>query len=180
MSDMSDKKRKLRKYFQNLRTHEKAKSSEKDWGPKQYETALEFLKQADIPLKEMITASYYPMKDELDINMFSQGSWIYPDNTWTVPIKWHYSGHPEKKYSIDEIISEKKDKKAARKSILVFVPALAVDRKKNRLGYGKGCYDNLLATYGEHLLTVCLVPSHKFIVDELPAELHDEKVDFIF
>ena len=56
---------------------------------------------------------------------------------------------------------------------LVLVPALLVDRRGNRLGKGKGCYDRALARATG--LTVALLHDGE-LVQELPAEPHDVPV----
>lgn len=59
---------------------------------------------------------------------------------------------------------------------LIFVPALMVDKENYRLGYGKGFYDRFL----EKTNAKTIVPiSEKLIVEKLPVEEHDKKVDYI-
>lgn len=59
---------------------------------------------------------------------------------------------------------------------LVIVPAVAYDRRGNRLGRGKGFYDRLLATTKATKIGV----GYEFqIVDEIPAEPHDIKMDMV-
>lgn len=53
---------------------------------------------------------------------------------------------------------------------LVIVPALLVDRRGNRLGKGRGCYDRALARCTA--LTVAVLCDGE-LVDALPAESHD-------
>ncbi len=61
---------------------------------------------------------------------------------------------------------------------LVVAPGLAFDRKGNRLGRGGAYYDRFLAS--EQLkATVCSLAFAEQIVDEVPVEEHDRKVDFI-
>jgi 5-formyltetrahydrofolate cyclo-ligase len=62
---------------------------------------------------------------------------------------------------------------------LVLVPGLAFDRAGHRLGRGGGCYDRFLASLrkqcrGSTALGMCL---HRQIVEEVPTEPHDVKVD---
>lgn len=59
---------------------------------------------------------------------------------------------------------------------LVVVPAVAYDRKGNRLGRGKGFYDRLLSTTKATKIGV----GYEFqIVDEIPAEPHDVRMDIV-
>lgn len=59
---------------------------------------------------------------------------------------------------------------------MVVVPAVAYDRKGNRVGRGKGYYDRLLASTKATKVGV----AYDFqLVDEIDAEPHDVKVDII-
>lgn len=59
---------------------------------------------------------------------------------------------------------------------LFVVPALAFDREKNRLGFGKGCYDRLLADARGIKIGI----GYDFqLVDTLPCDAHDIKMDCI-
>lgn len=59
---------------------------------------------------------------------------------------------------------------------LVVVPAVAYDRRGNRLGRGKGFYDRLLATTRATKVGV----GYEFqIVESIPAEPHDVKMDMV-
>lgn len=61
---------------------------------------------------------------------------------------------------------------------VVFVPAAAVDRDGNRLGWGKGYYDRFLATIDPSTPVVAVVFDSDVVV-EVPAEPHDISVDVI-
>ncbi|MDE6243728.1 MAG: 5-formyltetrahydrofolate cyclo-ligase, partial [Muribaculaceae bacterium] len=59
---------------------------------------------------------------------------------------------------------------------LIVVPAVAYDRRGNRLGRGKGYYDRLLATTKASKIGV----AYEFqVVDDIPAESHDVPVDIV-
>ena len=59
---------------------------------------------------------------------------------------------------------------------LIVVPAVAFDRKGNRLGRGKGFYDRLLATTKAAKVGV----GYEFqLFDEIPAEEHDVPMDMV-
>lgn len=59
---------------------------------------------------------------------------------------------------------------------LIVVPAVAYDRKGNRLGRGKGFYDRLLKTTRATKIGV----GYTFqLVDEVPVEPHDQGVDIV-
>lgn len=59
---------------------------------------------------------------------------------------------------------------------LVIVPAVAFDRKGNRLGRGKGFYDRLLS---ETKATKIGIAYEFQIVDEIPVEPHDVAMDIV-
>lgn len=59
---------------------------------------------------------------------------------------------------------------------LIVVPAVAYDRKGNRLGRGKGYYDRLLSSTHASKIGV----AYEFqIVEEIPTEAHDVPVDIV-
>lgn len=59
---------------------------------------------------------------------------------------------------------------------LIVVPAVAYDRKGNRLGRGKGFYDRLLSTARATKIGV----GYEFqLVDEIPIEAHDVPMDYV-
>lgn len=68
---------------------------------------------------------------------------------------------------------------AARHSIasadLVIVPALAADRRGNRLGRGRGCYDRALAQVGPLIPTIALLYDGE-LLDHVPAGPLDRPV----
>ncbi|NNE46660.1 MAG: 5-formyltetrahydrofolate cyclo-ligase [Rhodothermales bacterium] len=59
---------------------------------------------------------------------------------------------------------------------LILVPALACDVKGLRIGHGFGYYDEFLATTPGVRLCLCMDP---FLVDALPADPHDQRMDII-
>jgi 5-formyltetrahydrofolate cyclo-ligase len=58
---------------------------------------------------------------------------------------------------------------------LIIVPALAADRRGNRLGRGAGCYDRALARVGPSVPTIALLYDHE-LLDEVPAGPLDQRV----
>lgn len=61
---------------------------------------------------------------------------------------------------------------------LIIVPALMVDKKGYRLGYGGGYYDRLLSKLSENVKTICAMPK-ELVVDEFRHEDFDVPVDFV-
>ncbi len=60
---------------------------------------------------------------------------------------------------------------------LVIVPGLAFDRAGRRLGFGRGYYDRLLASV-PRALRYGVGLGHQ-LVEAVPAEPHDERLDFV-
>lgn len=61
---------------------------------------------------------------------------------------------------------------------LVLVPAVAVDRRGNRLGRGGGYYDRSLGFAGPHTRLLALLDAEN-VVDCVPVERHDRAVDAV-
>jgi len=61
---------------------------------------------------------------------------------------------------------------------LVIVPALAVDKKNYRLGYGKGFYDRFLSQLSSDTKTIVCIPKELIVETIFPNE-HDIPVDII-
>lgn len=61
---------------------------------------------------------------------------------------------------------------------LVIMPGVAFDIYGNRLGYGGGYYDRLLSGLKKKVMLVAVAYEEQ-IVDSLPSEAHDVKVDLI-
>lgn len=78
------------------------------------------------------------------------------------------------KYNIMEPCSEHIDFKMLD---FIIVPALLVDKNKNRLGYGAGFYDRFLANC-KTAIKVVAIPK-ELVVDNLPTDIYDIKMDKI-
>jgi len=63
---------------------------------------------------------------------------------------------------------------------LLFVPLAAADREGNRIGYGAGYYDLTLASFRESQRVIAVgVCFSCQILDRVPAEAHDQKLDYL-
>lgn len=70
---------------------------------------------------------------------------------------------------------------------VIIVPGIAFDKKHFRLGYGGGYYDRLLSQYSVNhqpstvnsSITSIGLAFQEQIVEKLPVDKHDQKVDFI-
>jgi 5-formyltetrahydrofolate cyclo-ligase len=61
---------------------------------------------------------------------------------------------------------------------LIIIPGAAFDYSGNRLGYGAGYYDSLLAERKRKIPVIALAYEEQ-IVDSIPSEEHDVRVDMI-
>ena len=61
---------------------------------------------------------------------------------------------------------------------LVVVPALAVDKKNYRLGYGKGFYDRFLSQFKTKMKTIVCIPK-ELIVETICPDDFDISVDIV-
>jgi 5-formyltetrahydrofolate cyclo-ligase len=61
---------------------------------------------------------------------------------------------------------------------IVIVPAVAFDKKLNRLGYGGGYYDRFLQKINKNTLVIGICFDFQ-IIDNLPTKEHDIKMDLI-
>jgi 5-formyltetrahydrofolate cyclo-ligase len=61
---------------------------------------------------------------------------------------------------------------------LIFIPAMAVDRKGQRLGKGKGFYDRALSAF-EQVPPVIAVVFDDELIEAVPTEAHDHPVDAV-
>ena len=66
---------------------------------------------------------------------------------------------------------------AEDEKILMLMPGIAFDKKGNRIGYGGGYYDRYLERNKGKEITKVALAYHFQIFPEIPADLHDEKVD---
>jgi 5-formyltetrahydrofolate cyclo-ligase len=67
---------------------------------------------------------------------------------------------------------------AIREADIVFCPGVAGNARGHRLGRGGGCYDRALARTRPGS-TRCLVIYDEDVVDEIPVDDHDQRVDVI-
>ena len=59
---------------------------------------------------------------------------------------------------------------------VAFIPLIACDKNKNRIGFGKGYYDKFLS--GKNILKIGLAYDFQ-IVDHIPSNSWDVKLDLI-
>jgi len=61
---------------------------------------------------------------------------------------------------------------------LIINPGVVFDRQLNRVGYGKGYYDRILVRKRKDAKVIAVAYEFQ-VLDEVPAEKHDIKMDMI-
>lgn len=82
-------------------------------------------------------------------------------------------------YGILEPVSSREAIPIKTKNNLCIVPGLAFDNEKNRIGYGKGYYDTFFHKYKEIPILKNAIAFDFQVLDKIPADNHDEKMDLI-
>lgn len=96
------------------------------------------------------------------------------------PLEWARYGGPDAlgagPIGLREPIGPRLGPSTIGRAALVLVPALAADRRGVRLGQGGGYYDMTLPLTAPHAALVVILNDEE-LVDELPSEPHDQRVD---
>lgn len=162
----------------------------KDIAEAQREALDKILFDKAVSLKEFHEASvilaYYPINDEINtlpiieyaLNVGKRVALpISSTADHTLTFRFISSVKDLKKgaYSIPEPPEDAKIF-ANEESALCIVPALAFDKKGNRLGYGNGFYDRYLSNFNGITLGLCY---SDFLSEELPTDENDRAVDIV-
>jgi 5-formyltetrahydrofolate cyclo-ligase len=119
---------------------------------------------------------YIPkITDETTMNFFL----LEKEKTILEQVESGFYGILEPKENLPQFKIEDLQKKD---DILIFVPAMAFDINKNRIGKGKGFYDRFLSKIfanSKANITLAGISFDCFIFDKIPTEKNDMKVDFI-
>ncbi len=150
-----------------------------------YSTRLsQALGQLVIDLNVSTVAAYFPIEGEPDIREFLEwalknGVNVMLPSVRSSDLHWvYFDGSTE----FGELGFEEAAGKPAKltDAALIYVPALAVDLKGNRLGKGKGYYDRALAQVfagGKKRAKVVAVVFDAEVLLQVPTEAHDHPVD---
>lgn len=148
---------------------------------KQNATILKNIKNSDIFCNAKNIMLFYPLKNELNLldllienKVFSFPCLI---NDEIVP----YKNNGQFKVGKFNITEPQNSTEVLIKDLdLIVVPALCVDEKGNRIGYGKGYYDRFIKTLNREK-TKCIVAIwDDFVLAEICPESFDERIDYIF
>jgi 5-formyltetrahydrofolate cyclo-ligase len=144
---------------------------------------LKILKKEKITKKTI--GGYYPVNFEVDdlelLKKFEKKNFnislpVIKKNFQMNFYKWSFS-HPLKinKYGIPE-----PETNYITYPDIILVPLVAFDKNLNRLGYGGGYYDRLIARFSKKkkIIKIGLALSVQKI-DKVPIKIHDQKLDYI-
>jgi 5,10-methenyltetrahydrofolate synthetase len=183
----SDLKRILRRILKAERACLQQNSPAENWGPRQVKSALEYLGLSVENFKDFecpFIASYFPIQSELNLTTYAQKNWLFPKVISKRELRWFRyedgeTGIIETEKGLRERhLSDTFEYSFELPPMVVFVPCIAASVSGLRLGYGGGFYDTFLHTFKAQLVTVACLP-HGLLLDELPFEPHDERVDII-
>lgn len=177
MTELAEKKQALR---QELRENRKSRQPDADYSSRLSQSLGQFCLDQSV----QSVAAYFPIEGEPDIREFLE--WALKNGIRVIlpsvrgnDLHWvQFDGTTE----FGELGFEEASGASARLSdaTVIFVPALAVDFKGNRLGKGKGYYDRALATVfagtKKRSKVVAVVFDEELLLD-VPAEQHDHPVD---
>jgi 5-formyltetrahydrofolate cyclo-ligase len=131
--------------------------------------AFYFAKDKEPSLKYLIEKAILEGKE-----VFLPKTWL-KDKTLTFHQIFSFSDLKPGPFGLMEPPSENPELKPEKFEI-IFVPGVAFDLKKGRIGYGGGFYDRILKN--TKALKIGIAFSFQ-IFDKLPLEEHDQKVDII-
>lgn len=155
---------------------------------------LESLLLHDDPASPLTVAAYMPFRDEVDVVPFLERCW---ERNVRVAIPRTMSNRQMSFFFIEGMQDVAKEKGtygirvprpgvqeftvSAQQRMVILVPGLAYDARLARLGYGAGYYDRWIARHLSSTDQAWLIsPAFELqMVDELPVEDHDMRVDTI-
>ena len=125
---------------------------------------------------------YYPLKHELN---FLELTKLNPEKNFYLPkvngenlLVCPYDNCTQLKCSKMNILEPCSNPISPTELDLIIIPALLIDKKNYRLGYGGGFYDKFIAKFEGNFKTLCAIPK-ELIIESLPVEKFDKKIDYI-
>ena len=166
---------------QLLRTHFKQQRA-KIFCPQKNKKIIENIKNSNLYKNAYNIMLFYPIGSEIDLRELlfldsKEKNFFLPKTIETKIFVCPYvdiSSLKEGCYKIKEPCTQPVTPEILD---LIIIPALSVDKQKNRLGYGKGCYDRLLNSLNKKIPT--LLPIFSELISEtiLPTDEYDVPVD---
>ncbi len=121
-------------------------------------------------------AIFYPMHNEVDLRALKHKYTVYLPKIKKGKIVFYADRGAYKDAPFGTTVPAHDDDVNLNDIDVVIVPGLVYDLGRYRIGYGKGYYDKLLAEYNQAKVGVCF---DLFVVNDLPIEAHDERVDVL-
>jgi len=131
--------------------------------------AFYFAKNKEVSLEYLIGKAFLEGK-----KVFLPKTWL-KDKTLSFHQIFSFSDLKPGPFGLLEPSSEN-PKLEAKDFEIIFVPGIAFDLKKGRIGYGGGFYDRILKNISAFKIGVAFSFQ---IFEELPLEKHDQRVDLI-
>ena len=138
--------------------------------------AVDALKNHPQYKKSKVVGIYHPIKNEIDIT-----SIIKEDKLFLLPKVegdaihyYEFNKHSELEKSSLHIMEVKDGTNLDHLLELIIVPALAISKDFDRVGYGKGFFDRFIEKY-PHIFTMSIVFDFQ-IVDKVHITSNDKKV----
>jgi 5-formyltetrahydrofolate cyclo-ligase len=132
--------------------------------------------------------AYYPFRSEIDTRMIIKdaldcGKEVALPRVGAEGLDLYYIKDLSEdlepgSYDIMEPIPSRCRPAEPHKMDIVIVPGVGFDRKHNRLGYGGGFYDRLLAGIPRSVPRIALAFDLQ-VLDEIPVSGHDLKIDIL-
>lgn len=181
--DLAEQKRELRKKYLRQRDN----LSENEWRQKSRKLVNTVLSNEIYRSAEVIHC-FVSMNERKEVNTHPLIEQMFIDNKRVVVPVTDFSNntlHHVEIYSLEELSVNKwgvpepdlSNLVDTEELDLVLVPMLAADRKGNRLGYGKGFYDQFLANTNAPAYGLIF---EDFIADKLPVEPFDQPLNGLF
>lgn len=155
-----------------------------DWAAQAAEVFFSAVK----PSPSVVVSVYYPIKSEIDPSPIVEELW-QRGNTVCLPViqsegrvlefvRWDVS---TKMVEAEFGIQEPADKSHVVEPDILIIPLLAFDQIGNRMGYGRGHYDETLRALRakKTVLAVGLAYAEQAVLLALPTEPHDQKLDVV-
>ena len=121
---------------------------------------------------------YYPKDDEPDLRALTDDNknFYLPRIEKGILVSCPWQADDELELSTFNVYEPKTNAISPKELDLIITPGLCADINKNRLGYGKGCYDEFLP----HCNAVVIFPiPDELLFNSIPSEPHDIKPHII-
>jgi len=122
--------------------------------------------------------AYYPFRSEIDCGKEVALPRVGKEGLDLYYIKDLSKDLEPGSYDIMEPIPSRCRQAEPHKMDIVIVPGVGFDRRHNRLGYGGGFYDRLLAGIPRSVSRIALAFDLQ-VLDEIPVTGHDLKIDIL-